>query len=352
MKPNSLSQTVGKTLSPVSLSELQESRGESQSRRVAAVNTGRFQSCLQKPKILRCTRIEDGFQFFPPFLPKTDANSQEVNSFNSSLWARYSWAREAQVKNGDSFIATLLQAAHSHALSNCEMDNCSLAISVPQLPNSERIELCTVEQVQNEVGPPHNCEAIAARYDAEWWVEVIDGVEPISLPQGMSSVYRLDIVGLPRAAIFSVLDRAIAGLPLVMPNRAVKTDHILAIAPRRFSHILAGGWFEWPQILVELDDEFHVEISLDLIVNKQNTDDPADWHLPTDQQMEEYQKAIAESVTKALTAVCVGPRWEGTRELACDKLRTTDGALVSIPEDALYSEKKLDSRIVRQRKQD
>ena len=88
---------------------------------------------------------------------------------------------------------------------------------------------------------------------------------------------------------------------------------------------------------MELDLQYRLTVSLDLMVNKQNTSDPADWHLPTDDQLGEYRQAIAGTVTSALAAICMKPgwkeRWSGTHELTCEGLKTLDGAIVKTPID-------------------
>src|SRR5262249_18281508 len=128
----------------------------------------------------------------------------------------------------------------------------------------------------------------------------------------MLAVYYLEVVGLPRSSILASLDKELSGAPLMMTTRTVKSDRVMAMAPKRFSRVLSGGWFEWVQVLVELDREFGVEVSVDLVVNKQNTAEPADWHLPTDPQLDQYRQALIGTVNRALTSVCVEPKWNGS----------------------------------------
>jgi len=210
----------------------------------------------------------------------------------------------------------------------CDEDQCKVAVSVLD-PSTQTLGLCNALSLGHELGPPTKCEAVAVRNGSEWWLKVIDSAN-IVFP-AMQAVYIFDIRGLPRSAILASIDSSLSIDPLVMTDRTVKEDRVMAIAPRRFSHVLSGSWFEWPQVLIEVDGEYKVTVSLDLLVNKQNSTDPVDWHLPTDPQQEEYRKALSGVVTQALAKICIDPVWKGSNALTCTMLRTLDGAVVRTP---------------------
>jgi hypothetical protein len=194
--------------------------------------------------------------------------------------------------------------------------------------------LCVAESVNGSLGPPNDCDSIAVNDGAKWWIEVVDAT--IELSHILAHLFTLEVEGVSRSAILSSLDRELGQPPLEMPNRKIKADRVLAVAPRRFSSVLSGKWFEWAQVLIELDREFSIDVSLDLLVNKQNTADPSDWHLPTPQQESEYQDAVMEAVKKAVASVCIGPNWTDSTALRCTQLRPKIGPPVTIPEGSSH----------------
>jgi hypothetical protein len=134
-------------------------------------------------------------------------------------------------------------------------------------------------------------------------------------------MFNISISGLSRDLIIERIDKSLAGPPLSIPVRIIKPDRVWGNGPRRFSNVLSGNWFEWVQVEVELGPTLGITVSLDLLVNKQNTDQPQDWHLPTEQQQEEYSRAVRANITKELESACVKPVWKGSSELRCSAFR-------------------------------
>lgn len=190
----------------------------------------------------------------------------------------------------------------------CDGNKCKVAVDVVR-PYGQILAICDALCSGEKLGPPTHCGPFAVQVGSAWWIEVLDGGESYSPIMGLAKVYTFGIKGkgIPRSTILAALDRGLSTRPLIMTDRTVKEDRIMAVAPRRFSNILSGGWFEWAQVPVEIDSALKVDVSLDLLVNKQNSSDPVDWHLPTYQQEEQYTKAIEDTVTQSLADICIQP---------------------------------------------
>ena len=336
-------QSLGEIIIRDGYNDIQQTRVDQRHRQLLKALLG-YASCFTTFRSERCVG-EDYVEFLEPFPAAVEPNLTAARRFGE---VTFSWVPQASVDQGRSVLVPVLRSAKRHAPLACKGEECTVAVNAPEGQHGQTLAVCEAFKLGKQLGPSHNCDAIAVRTDSEWWIKVIVSAHHFELLY-MTPVYYLEVRGLPRSLILDSIDKELSGAPLVMPSRSVKRDRLMALAPKRFSRILSGGWFEWAQILVELDKEFGVQISLDLLVNKQNTADPADWHLPTDQQQEEYRQAIAAAVARALTAVCVEPIWMGSEAMRCRKLRTIDGALVEIPKGASYPESPVDPRVTRRR---
>jgi hypothetical protein len=246
--------------------------------------------------------------------------------------------------SGATVLQQLLEQSVASLPRSCSDDRCEAIVSSSIRDEPGRtLAVCRVIAAGSSFGPPRDCEPIAIRDATEWWLRIVvgqDSAHPYLVP-----VYQLDVAGLSRESIMAALDHGAADPPLSLQDRNVKGNRLLAIGSKRFSKVLSGGWFEWTEILVELDEEYEVSISLDLLVNKQNTANPADWHLPTDQQVDEYRQVIKSMVARTLSQSCVDPAWTGTKQLRCDQLKTVSGGKVRIPVGASSRPQNLDPRI-------
>ena len=55
-----------------------------------------------------------------------------------------------------------------------------------------------------------------------------------------------------------------------------------------------------------------------IYVNRQNTDRPVDWTLPTKQQKLTWMESVRRNLRKALNGLCEEQRWLDQNELLCD----------------------------------
>ena len=343
-KAESLSERI---MSGHSLQDLRTSQQEREDRKARLVNLNPW-PCFGASCSVLCTAGTYGIEFLPPYPAAIEPNLTAARKILPMLG--FSWAHQASVDQGGFILAFILHSAESNQVFECHSGQCTVAINALEGPDRQALAVCKVSRLGKQLGPPNQCEVVAARIGPEWWIKIIDFVYGLPYENSMPAIHTLEVRGLPRSSILSRIDKALSGIPLVMPNRSVKRDRAMALAPKRFSHVISGGWFEWAQVSVRLDEEFRMEVSLDLLVNKQNAANPADWHLPTDQQEAEYREAILKTITGALSPICLVPIWKGPDILRCTRLRTSDGAVIEIPEGASYGwgfAEKLDPRVTR-----
>jgi hypothetical protein len=325
-------QTIAdKMMAAPSVESVRQSYRRSKEKKASFTAQGTAEECeVDRPIKLPCVRIGDtGVREFLYPVPVAFTSMGQINWETAGGEGNLSWAPKAKVFESDKALAPILKSVESHESFVCWLDRCKVGVKATQ-GDEQRLAICDAQDVNGTLGPPTDCEVIAVQKGNESWMKVIDRSSPMGSP-AMMPAYTVNVEGLPRLAILTVIDRALADAPLSLSNRTVKDEQIMADSPKRYSKLLAGGWFEWPQVMVEIDRGFHVEISLDLLVNKQNTSDPADWHMPTDQQEAQYRSAIESTVTKALGNICVGPSWSGTGKLTCASMKKFNGIPVEVP---------------------
>jgi hypothetical protein len=326
--------------------------------RISKLNQSQSKGCVIAPPV-RCV----GGEFLDPLPAAIGPWISAVRARFRGNLLRFTWAPETSVYQARSVLDTIQRAATLFQPLTCEEGRCEVAVQVVNEPGDQALAICSAldprgqnipsgavfdPRLKSRLGPPINCQVVVVSRQGQWWIEAIDGVTPPALAR-MIGIYTLEVKGLPRSAMMTSLDRALASSPLTMPDRSMKRDRLWAIAPRRFSKVISGEWFEWAQVLIELDEEYRVKLYLDLLVNKQNTEEPSNWHLPTEQQQEEYRRAIITAITRELANVCINPVWSGSKVLRCAQLATSNG-MVAIPEGASREdgrEIKLDPRITK-----
>ena len=92
-------------------------------------------------------------------------------------------------------------------------------------------------------------------------------------------------------------------------------------AKYRTSSIIQG-WHEyltlrgWVENRNEIG-QYDIGVASTVYVNRQNTDRPEEWHLPTDQQQAAYVAALSLSLKRALQAFCPAGRWRDAETFEC-----------------------------------
>jgi hypothetical protein len=343
-KAESLGENI---LSKTSLQEIRMSHQQREDRK-AELASPKTWPCFGASCSVLCAVGRHGIEFLPPYPAAIEPNLTAAERILPRLG--FSWAPAPSVDQGNYILAFVLSSAELNKALECHDRQCTVAVNVLEGPDRQALAVCKAFRIGKQFGPPHQCEGVAVRNGPEWWVKIIDFVDRFPHENRMTKIHKLEVQGLPRPSILARIDKALSGTPLAMPDRSVKADRVVALAPRRSSQVLSGGWFEWAQVLVKLDEEFRVKVSLDLLVNKHNSDDPVDWHFPSGQQEAEYRGAIAKAITEELAPICVQPAWESPGILKCAKLRTMDGATIEVPEGASYGldfEKELDPGVTR-----
>ena len=289
--------------------------------------------CMSNSRSVRCAYVRDGprtTEFLQPFPAAIEPNIGIAEALAGGV-PDYSWSPLSFVDQGAHHLERLLQLADSKRPFDCLGESCSMAVNAIGGGGNQAVAICRALQFNSHWGPPHACVVLAVRTRSEWWMKIIDRVGEWLTQAASTQIYSIEVRGVPRSRILATINRALSDRPLALPDHHVRQDRIEAVAPRRFSQILSGRWFEWPQLFVEVNEGYNVVVSLDLLVNKQNTANPGDWHLPTDQQTDEFRRATLIQITRALNGICVRPVWEGSDRFSCTQLRAPDGWLVNMP---------------------
>jgi hypothetical protein len=137
--------------------------------------------------------------------------------------------------------------------------------------------------------------------------------------------FEIRVDSIPEGSRLS--DRVASGLrsrPLNLEIEVESSKIILGMASRRPSQILSG-WHEIVTVRVDISDSISqgkpssaaIKISTTVYVNRQNTDRPSDWTLPTRQQEILWVESIRKNIRKSLDGVCKRQEWHGRNELYC-----------------------------------
>lgn len=265
------------------------------------------------------------------------------------------WVPESQVLNGHALTDTWQKEADGGEHTDCDPKGCHIIVYAvprghwapailnpnapttakappPSRPESEPpiadvrdtlLARCYAERISGELGVPEDCLHIATFASGKRWVRVTlgfygDGSRSSATSAGPE----------PRSADFRLVDARSVTLPRVIaaveaalraPPLALETDITgnvvrgLSKPKFRVSSVLRPPptWREFVQTHVVATEtgsgaSHAVSVMLDVSVNvnRQNTTDSEDWHLPTDQQLDAYRAAIEDQIAKAMSALC------------------------------------------------
>jgi len=174
-------------------------------------------------------------------------------------------------------------------------------------------------------GPTRECIVLAVWADDNriWINVVVDQLHrcaglrhicyhPVWNIQGMIRVeIRLPRMAIRRSSTVSTddvqgyLQQALRGDPLLLRTNASR-NFIRASAPPRISAVL-DPYREEITLFVQINDHertSHLDMTLVLLVNRQNTDRDQDWHRPSQAQRARYGSAIEDVVRSAFSAAC------------------------------------------------
>jgi hypothetical protein len=123
--------------------------------------------------------------------------------------------------------------------------------------------------------------------------------------------------------VLKELQKAFQHTKIALISEVYEENTLIANASYRFSPILPG-WREIVTVRVDLrriswgEPAFlGVTISTTRYVNRQNTDRPQDWQLPSEQQETQYLSEIRTRMKEALESLCIQTNWRNPDDLIC-----------------------------------
>jgi hypothetical protein len=228
------------------------------------------------------------------------------------------------------------EQAEAGKVVECGIMTCRVVYAVSKTAAADTaLALCRLHPVGDEHGPPTRCAYLALvgsggvwiRATVRWnhrWSECSAGEEPgddwIELVSIEPPVMTIATGGV--ATEKAVSDRLQARLrtpPLGLASEMIN-GQIHATAPSRRSQVLPD-WREEVAVNVWLypgygPGELVVRSSINLLVNRQNTDRDQDWHRPGPGQQSAYSAAVVERFRLAFQDACPG-RWRDDFNYVC-----------------------------------
>jgi hypothetical protein len=250
------------------------------------------------------------------------------------------WAPVESTINGAAQFRMWEHLADTQAIFDCHgTDSCSIVVKTTGF---DGLAHCEVEVMKGLVGAPTWCGLLGFREAGRTFIQVPIGQEkPYEIPRpkgGGRADFAIKIVGTvcPREAVVNALVlKALKDSPLNLKLEMKSGGRILGAASGRRSSILKG-WREF--ISVRLDVSacrslyvylgaessyeremrgYGVTVATSLYVNRQNTDRPSDWTMPTDEQSDQWVEGVRDNLRKALTGSCKRGRWVDRKTLIC-----------------------------------
>lgn len=243
----------------------------------------------------------------------------------------------APAKAVPSFTKAMLShwyaAANQGDLSSCQGPYCITIVrnTAPKHSNKQAVmdslSSCAIANINGKTGAPENCETIFAATKTSKYVQAIvgEGQDECNAAIGRPD-FNLIIEGVPKRKRTDVLTYIIDRLQAVPLNLTANMfpHFVFGVSDRRLSPILSG-YRERVTVRVDVDDinsagELILEgmmISTDLLVNRQNTDQPSEWHAPSEQQQETYVSAIRATLKQKIDNICAAGHWRDSEILTC-----------------------------------
>jgi len=274
----------------------------------------------------RCYVTDWGVRYLPPFptaLPHRtpDLPGNEIDR---------EWAPISEVYDGPKVLERWQQLARSGEPFDCKGPICHLIVQGVSKDNSETYyAVCQVAKVKAIVGAPEQCHQIIIVTKQTIWLQAITGSSVVKHKVGLPD-FTYTVHGVPpeyklpsNDPVLKELQKAFQHTKIALISELYEENTLIANASYRVSPILPG-WREIVTVRVDLrrtswsEPAFlGVTISTTLYVNRQNTDRPQDWQLPSEQQETQYLSEIRNRMKEALEALCIQTNWRNPDELIC-----------------------------------
>ncbi len=272
--------------------------------------------------------VQKGSAFFPNtyFLPPFPlVLPQRVPPERGFPKPKFSWVPVHEAQGGLQKVAEWQDLARRGKGFACGGPECIVIIATHfkrETLSETVLESCLVYNIVGTRGAPWDCRAIAILGVEHTWVYAYVSYEDVH-PAPPVFDFDLRLVEDPLPPISSVLTAAQNALetpPLNLIAEKITSSAVAGNGQYRVSSVLPG-WHELVTVRADIDDEcdgcLGVKIFTTLYVNRQNTDRPEDWHLPSERQGQTYLNAVRHSFKQPLQSLCTNSKWTDDRTLVC-----------------------------------
>jgi hypothetical protein len=186
---------------------------------------------------------------------------------------------------------------------------------------ADGLAACEVGFVADKWGAPVHCSLIYLATHKDLYVAV-KAERVTTLAYVGRPGFDIRLAGI-KAEVPELLRASKAGLeskPLDLPVD-LRNQFALGVADAR-SSVIFPGYREIVTVRVDMAARYSTAcavISTDLLVNRQNTDAPTDWHRPSSQQQSSYIAAVKSALKSQFERSCQSPRWDDDKTLICDE---------------------------------
>ena len=281
---------------------------------------------------VKCVNGDGGnLYYIPPYriVPQADYPDRTIEI----------WAPASSTINGTDALSMWEQNADGHELFDCHDDFCSVFVRTTGVDGVAR---CSLETMQGLTGAPYACRLLAFRDEGAAFIRVPAGEEAppklskMPLPTNVGRPdFSMRVVGIqcPNDKIITAsLLNALKSDPVALNPKIESRGRFFGIASGRPSRILRG-WREFISVRLDATEcaSFQIysaghtremkgygfTVSTSLYVNRQNTDRPSDWIMPTYEQGDEWVESIWNNLRQALTGFCDEGKWIDKNTLIC-----------------------------------
>jgi hypothetical protein len=278
-----------------------------------------------------CYMMDWGVRFVPPYpasLPYKSPGPIKGNVVSTG------WVPIGEVHDGKELLETWRALSESGAPFDCDGEICHVMVKAsdnPQQSTERTYAVCNVVRIHGVVGAPSGCDQMVIENRSVIWLKAILGSDMVLASMGLPD-FSLRIRGVPPTYslpstrdIAASVGSALKGSILGLESETSGDEAVIGSASFRVSPVLSG-WREILTVRVDLRREnwskpetIGVTISTTIYVNRQNTDNPRDWSLPSQEQESTYINEIRDVIGVAASSFCKTAVRLDRENIACSK---------------------------------
>jgi hypothetical protein len=182
---------------------------------------------------------------------------------------------------------------------------------------------CEVATVADKRGVPVHCSILYLTTDTDRYVAVKAGPVTAEAMVGRPD-FDLRLVGT-NVEIPELLRVSKAGLESKPLDLTVGLQNQFALGVTDIDgrpSVIFPGYREIVTVRVDMvaaPSAVCATISTNLLLNRQNTAAPTDWHMPSWEQQSSYVAAVKTALKSQFERTCQSPRWDDDKTLMCDE---------------------------------